>query len=324
MKCPNCGAEIGKNRTCEFCGSRISIDMQREQELLNKKGCPKCGSSNVSFVREQAGEIVEEDSRRVIYKTVGICGDCGYTWTPEVDDSLKPPRRPTWLWVLGWIFIFPLPLTIILLRKKDMHPAARYVIMAAAWIIYLIFFFSGAKAGGRNSSGSGAPAPESGTVIEEQQPGAGNNEPVSEPQTGEPETEEPGSQAPEVQPEDPGTDIASEDPGTGETDPEGGAFDPSAESHEDADGDGISDDLKEFLDAFEAFVDVYCDFLKNYNSADSSKAAEYDELVEKYGEFMASATAWESFDMNAAERKYYMEVMSRISAKLLGMALTLE
>ncbi|MBR2559339.1 MAG: hypothetical protein IKE37_02775 [Firmicutes bacterium] len=124
MKCPNCGAEIGSSKVCDYCGSRIPYDMQLEQEKLNKKGCPKCGSTNVRFTREHRGEIRDENSSQVIYETVGICNDCGFTWVPDVDDSARPPKRRTWLWVLGWIFIFPVPLTVILLRKKDMSPAS--------------------------------------------------------------------------------------------------------------------------------------------------------------------------------------------------------
>jgi DNA-directed RNA polymerase subunit RPC12/RpoP len=55
MKCPYCGGEI-KGERCEYCGSRISFEMRKELEQLNKKGCPKCGSSNISFSREQEGE----------------------------------------------------------------------------------------------------------------------------------------------------------------------------------------------------------------------------------------------------------------------------
>ena len=56
---------------------------------------------------------------------------------PELESGLesKPKKKKTWLWVLGWICIFPLPLTILLLRKKDMKPALKYGIIAVAWII---------------------------------------------------------------------------------------------------------------------------------------------------------------------------------------------
>lgn len=49
MKCPNCGAEIGNSKYCSFCGSNITTKMLREQEQLNMKGCPSCGSTNIDF-----------------------------------------------------------------------------------------------------------------------------------------------------------------------------------------------------------------------------------------------------------------------------------
>lgn len=98
--------------------------------------CPNCGSGNVQFRRENQGEIRGKGSKRIIHKTVGFCKDCGATW--NADGSSNAPKRKTWLWVLGWLFIFPLPLTILLLRKKDMVPALKYSIIAVAWIIYLL------------------------------------------------------------------------------------------------------------------------------------------------------------------------------------------
>ena len=139
MKCPGCGAEIGTSKFCEFCGSQITLEMQKEQEQLNKEGCPKCGSTNIQIKRENQGEVRSKNSKTVLHQTVAVCKDCGYTWYPN---GKEKPRK-TWLWVLGWIFIFPLPLTLILLKKKDMKPALKYGIIAAAWIIYLLIGISG-------------------------------------------------------------------------------------------------------------------------------------------------------------------------------------
>ena len=54
-----------------------------------------------------------------------------------------PSKRKTWLWVLGWIFVFPLPLTILLLRKKDMKPVLKYGAIAAAWVVFLVIGVAG-------------------------------------------------------------------------------------------------------------------------------------------------------------------------------------
>lgn len=141
MKCPSCGAEIGTNKYCEFCGTQIPYEMLQKQEQLNKAGCPKCGSTNIQFRRENQGEVRGKNSRQVIHRTVGICKDCGATWYPNAAN--EPKKKRTWLWVLGWICIFPVPLTILMLRKKDMKPALKYGIIAAAWIVYLLIGLSG-------------------------------------------------------------------------------------------------------------------------------------------------------------------------------------
>lgn len=142
MKCQNCGAEIGKSTICQYCGSQISYDARREQEQLNKQGCPKCGSSNIQFKRENQGEVRGKKSKQIIHRTVGFCKDCGYTWAPK---EAQPKKRKTWLWVLGWLFIFPVPLTLLMLRNKAMKPVLKYGIIAAGWIVYLIIAFSGSS-----------------------------------------------------------------------------------------------------------------------------------------------------------------------------------
>ena len=158
MRCPNCGAEIGTSNTCEYCGSTITSEMKKEQEILNKSGCPKCGSTNIKFTRENHGEVNGKNSKKIVHKTVGVCNDCGYTWYLDV---VEPKKRKTWLWVLGWIFIFPVPLTILMLSKKDMKPAVKYGIIAAAWVLYLIIGF------GRNSSNN-RPSTDNTAIVAEQ------------------------------------------------------------------------------------------------------------------------------------------------------------
>lgn len=47
-------------------------------------------------------------------------------------------KKKTWMWILGWLFIFPLPLTILLLKKKDIKASVKYGIIAISWVIYLL------------------------------------------------------------------------------------------------------------------------------------------------------------------------------------------
>lgn len=46
--------------------------------------------------------------------------------------------RKTWLWVLGWIVCFPIPLTILVLRNKKLSPTVRYAIIGATWGLVIL------------------------------------------------------------------------------------------------------------------------------------------------------------------------------------------
>ncbi len=163
MKCPSCGAET-QGEFCEYCGSEMPKEKstvnitnnyyggavpQEQTDVDNNVGkCPKCGNSKITFKRERVGTSKQSRSRKnyigtgrqgqsvsqSTYRTVGVCQNCGYTWNPNATN--KSSGKKTWLWVLGWICIFPLPLTILLLRKKDMKPAVKYGIIAIAWVMF--------------------------------------------------------------------------------------------------------------------------------------------------------------------------------------------
>ena len=143
MQCPNCGAEIKDKKICDFCGTLITVEMRRTYEQLNRTGCPKCHSTNIQFKRENQGEIIGKKSKQIVHKTFGFCKDCGYTWLPTGVGQQEPQKNNLWLWVLGWICIFPVPLTILMLRKKEMKASSKYGIIAIAWIIYLIIGLTG-------------------------------------------------------------------------------------------------------------------------------------------------------------------------------------
>ena len=167
MKCPNCGAEIQNSRKCNYCGAQISYAQLREQEQLNKAGCPRCGSSNVQFSRENHGEITGKQQKKIIHRTVGFCKDCGHTWYPEGTENASKKSK-TWLWVLGWIFIFPVPLTILLLRKKDMKPALKYGIIAASWIVFLLLGAGDRSSQSRNTPELNQPVSQQDILVTEQ------------------------------------------------------------------------------------------------------------------------------------------------------------
>ena len=163
MKCQNCGAEA-QGKFCEYCGSEMpqekstvnitnnyyngSVPQEHAETDNNIGKCPKCGNSKINFKRERVATTTQSRSRKNFidsgrqgksvsqsaYRTVGVCQNCGYTWNPNANNN--GTNKKTWLWVIGWICIFPLPLTILLLRKKDMKPAVKYGIIAIAWVMF--------------------------------------------------------------------------------------------------------------------------------------------------------------------------------------------
>lgn len=130
-KCNNCGTEFTDGVHCLHCGVKVG-----QQARI----CPKCHTQYYS----------------------NACPTCGFVpnnspanHTGQPFRSVQPvqpvkPKRKTWLWVLGWIFIFPLPLTLILLKKQNINKGLKYGIIIAAWVVYAIFAVIGMFSNGDN------------------------------------------------------------------------------------------------------------------------------------------------------------------------------
>ncbi len=340
MKCPNCGAEIANgSKTCEFCGTHITYDMLREQEQLSKKGCPKCGSSNITFTRENQGEIRGRKAKKVVHTTVGYCKDCGYTWAPEME---KPKKRRTFLWILGWIFIFPVPLTILMLRKKELKPAIKYGVIAAAWIIYLILVLvsrgnnkkqtntettrpsvqseSQQESSIPKQKSSAAPAKQESSKPEDGKPEDGKPEAGRKEESSKPAESSAIEESPEESPEESSEEIVEEESSEEESSEEESSEEESSEEAETIDQTLIRDDIRDAIDSYEAFIDEYCEFLKSYDSSDLTMLAQYAEMLQKEVEMSQKFDALDDQELTEAEALYYSEVSIRCSQKILAAA----
>ena len=76
------------------------------------------------------------------------------------------------------------------------------------------------------------------------------------------------------------------------------------------------------MDSYEAFYDEYCVFMKQYsaNPTDVTLLGKYTDMLTRLSEMDEKFEAWEDGDLNDAELKYYVDVNSRITAKLLDVA----
>lgn len=112
----------------------VFIDKHKEVYIVS---CPRCGSLSITFNREKQGEVRRKKGTKVIRSTVGICKDCGYTWNTSDEEKKK---RKTWLWAIGWIFCFPIPVTILVWQKKSrLSLWAKIILTFVVWILVIAF-----------------------------------------------------------------------------------------------------------------------------------------------------------------------------------------
>ena len=144
--CPSCGAHLdvdveSKTATCQYCGAVFPVE--DETQSFKLEGAAQAGYEFEKGRQRAQAEAAAQQRQRAPQQPYPQ-----RTYPPPPAPVQQTPVKPkkkrkTWLWVLGWICIFPVPLTIIMLRKKDMKPAVRYGIIAAAWLVYLAIGASG-------------------------------------------------------------------------------------------------------------------------------------------------------------------------------------
>ena len=131
FKCPNCGSGIkadtdSRTATCEYCGSAFAIDDESLTVNVNLSG------------QEEAGYQFEKGRQRAQTEAKSIAA--------AIKQTPPQKKRKTWLWVLGWIFVFPIPLSILMLnspKTKNIDSRARIGIVVVGWLVYLAIGLSG-------------------------------------------------------------------------------------------------------------------------------------------------------------------------------------
>ena len=163
LTCPGCGArlEVDMDRKmafCSYCGAALPIDDEIQKVQLD-------GAEKAGYEFEKGRQRAQAEAAQASSQPQQACCQPASqpTFQPQVPPQPQqascqpapqanpyqpapqepPKKRKTWLWVLGWICIFPVPLTIIMLNKKDMNKKARYGIIAAGWILYLLLGLDG-------------------------------------------------------------------------------------------------------------------------------------------------------------------------------------
>ena len=128
MKCKNCGAKLKVNSDekeahCEFCG----IDFKIDDEVQHIK-YDDMEQSGYEF---EKGKIrAREESKQ---KKIQEQNDMLQAQYKEE----KRKKNLKW-WIIGWIFCFPIPLTI-LIWKSNWDKSKKIIATIILWIVILIF-----------------------------------------------------------------------------------------------------------------------------------------------------------------------------------------
>ena len=279
---PNQGAPTLVFAKCTNCGAEMQVNAAQECVV-----CPSCGQPFVT-----AKGISH-------YNTQHGIGAAAF-----VPQQEPPKKRRTWLWVLGWIFCFPIPLTILMMRNKTMNPKAKYGIIAAGWILYLVLML-GSRASGNRSTTPPVSEPETQIVTN-----APEEKPVTEPipaATETPETKMPETEAPVTEPEE----SKPAEPSAGEI----------QQAVQNGDYSLVSPEFKATMDAYEAFYDDYLAFMNKYTSGEGdmmSMMNDYMTMISDMEEWSKKIDAIDESTLSPADDAYYLLVTLRIEKKLLG------
>ena len=276
--CPCCGAlqEIDPSQdyfTCRCCGeaSPVSKDLGRSR-----------GGYQAPPVPAQPARVFPP-------------ADQTYGSAPQ-----KPRKKHTFWWILGWLFCFPIPLTILIARRLRMNKWVKAGIIAAGWIMYLLL---GLRYGADHRK---TPEPVSAPVVVTE-----TAAPRSTPKPGPKSTPKPMAKTePAAGPtEAPAEEEAEAD--AGEETPE-----PTPEPA------GVTPEFKAAMDSYEAFFDEYCAFMKSMSEdpTDFNFLLQYADMMARYADTMEKLDEIDEDELSPADAAYYIEVMARIELKLLEAA----
>lgn len=134
MICPNCGgaleaSDTSKQAKCPFCDSVIAVDDEVRHIQFDNT--------------EKAGYDFEQGRMRAQQEAVSARIAEEQTRVQAQQDAERKKRNLVW-WVLGWIFLFPVPLTVLIVKSKKLKPLWKVILVVALWgAILLIGALSG-------------------------------------------------------------------------------------------------------------------------------------------------------------------------------------
>lgn len=86
---------------------------------------------------------------------------------------------------------------------------------------------------------------------------------------------------------------------------------------------GVTPELKAFLDSYEAYMDQYIAFMQKYENSDDTYSMLYDylDMMQQYTDFAEKLDQYDTDKMSAVDSAYYLEVTTRVAKKLYAAAI---
>lgn len=147
-KCPNCGTVYENGNFCSVCGVRADA---------KAKICPSCGCKYFSSACPECGYRAEgqasktayggQDTPLVIWEIANpdIKPEEAQNSSGKKSKASQNKKLKTVLWVMGWIMIFPIPLTILIRRNEKIKKFWKVVLIILVWLVYLGIYWGSAK-----------------------------------------------------------------------------------------------------------------------------------------------------------------------------------
>lgn len=120
--------------TCPHCGSALKVDADRQKAF-----CQYCDTEL----------LIDDEVKRIRYENAEQTGyefEKGRLRAQMEAGSYEPPKKRSKLstlgWVFLWIFMFPLPASILIYNKLNISKRMRILLIILLWAVFLIIGYT--------------------------------------------------------------------------------------------------------------------------------------------------------------------------------------
>lgn len=128
MICPQCGGtleapENTKQMQCPFCNTTVMLDDEVQHiQFDNSK------QAGYDFEKGRIEAQQDHAAQQARYKQEMI----------RTQQAAERKQKNLIWWILGWLFVFPVPLTILIAKSKKLKPVIKMVLIVVLWVVIVL------------------------------------------------------------------------------------------------------------------------------------------------------------------------------------------